>query len=52
MGQKLRNAAGRYAGGNVYLITKKTPETVGFYGKCGFSANGSMCVMQTDNKSR
>ena len=52
MGQKLRNAARRSAGGNVYLITKKTPETVGFYEKCGFSADGGMFVMQTDNKSR
>ena len=48
----MRSAAGRYEGGNVYLITKKTPETVGFYEKCGFSADDGMCVMQTDNKSR
>ena len=52
IGRRLIEEVRRSAGGNVYLITKKTPETVGFYGKCGFSANGSMCVMQTDNKSR
>ena len=48
----MRSAAGRYEGGNVYLITEKTPETVDFYEKCGFSADDGMCVMQTDNKSR
>ena len=33
--------------GNVYLITKNTPETVGFYRKCGFDIDGGMCVMHS-----
>ena len=33
--------------GNVYLITKNTPETVGFYKKCGFVTDGDMCVMHS-----
>ena len=32
--------------------TGDSPLTVPFYEKCGFSADGGMCVMQMDNKSR
>ena len=45
-GRALIEQVKKRSSGGIYLMTKRTPETVGFYEKCGFSVDGSMCVMQ------
>ena len=49
LGRQLIEEVRKHSGCGIYLITKKTPETVGFYEKCGFAADEGMCVMQSDN---